>query len=86
MAKLARKPLQIYLHPDQERALRAQAQEQHVSLAELIRRSIDLYLVEQLPPDKDPSLQLIGLGHAGRSDLAQRHDEIVAQQTSSLNE
>lgn len=86
MARLARKPLQIYLHPNQERALRAQAQQQHVSLAELIRRSIDRYLAEQLPPDKDPSLQLIGLGHSGRSDLAESHDEIVAQQARASNE
>jgi Ribbon-helix-helix protein, copG family len=80
MTIAVKKPLQVYLQPDQERVLRVLARREHVSLAELIRRSIDRYVMEVLPPEQDPSLGLIGLGHSGRSDLSTRHDELVAEQ------
>jgi hypothetical protein len=82
MATRARKPLQIYVEADQERVLRAVAERERVSLAELIRRSIDRYLAELLPPEADPSLGLIGLGHSGRPDLSTSHDELVAGQVA----
>jgi hypothetical protein len=77
---LNKKPLQIYLQPEQERALRNLAARYHVSLAELIRRSVDQYLAQSVPPEDDPSLELIGLGSSGRPDLAAAHDELVAHQ------
>lgn len=78
MALRERKPLQVYLDPEQDRALRVLAQRQKVSLAELIRRGVDRYLAEALPPERDPSLKLIGLGSSGRDDLSVRHDEVLA--------
>jgi hypothetical protein len=84
MAGLTKKPLQIYLQPDQERILRALAERERVSVAELIRRSVDRYVRELLPPDEDPSLGLIGLGHSGRPDLSARHDELVAGQAAAV--
>ena len=85
MASLRRrpKPLQIYLQPDQDRVLRAVAEREHVSLAELIRRSIDCYLMDMLPPETDPSLGLIGLGHSQRPDLSISHDELVASEAAA---
>ncbi|TME24937.1 MAG: ribbon-helix-helix protein, CopG family [Chloroflexi bacterium] len=82
MASLRRrpKPLQIYLQPDQDRVLRAVAEREHVSLAELIRRSIDCYLTDILPPETDPSLGLIGLQ---RPDLSISHDELVASEAAA---
>lgn len=85
MQRRIRKPLQIYLDPRQEQALRALAGKQRVSLAELIRRSVDRYLLEVLPPDQDPSLGIIGLGHSGRSDLSLRHDEVIAAQARATH-
>jgi hypothetical protein len=82
MVGLGKKPLQIYLQPDQERILRTLANRERVSLAELIRRSIDRYIVDLLPPEQDPSLGIIGLGHSGRADLSARHDDLVAQQAT----
>jgi hypothetical protein len=82
MATHARKALQVYLEADQERILRALAERERVSLAELIRRSIDCYLAELLPPEADPSLGLVGLGHSGRPDLSTSHDELVARQVA----
>lgn len=82
MAIGQRKPLQIYLRPDQEDALRALAKQRHVSMAELIRRGIDRFLLELVPPEQDPSLELIGLGASGRPDLSEHHDEIVASRST----
>jgi hypothetical protein len=73
MTTLTKQPLQIYLKPAQDQALRALAEREGISLAELIRRSIDKYLAE-LPPEDDPAMDLIGLGRSGRGDLSANHD------------
>jgi hypothetical protein len=82
MARLAKRPLQVYLDPNQERVARAVAQRERISLAELVRRSLDSYLSDLVPPEADPSLGIIGLGHSGRPDLAENHDEVVGDQAA----
>ncbi|MEA3459470.1 MAG: CopG family transcriptional regulator [Chloroflexota bacterium] len=77
MKVLTKKPIQIYLKPTQDRALRALAQREGVPIAELVRRSIDHYLAE-LPVEEDPALQVVGLGRSGRKDLASKHDDYLA--------
>ncbi|MBM4464235.1 MAG: ribbon-helix-helix protein, CopG family [Chloroflexi bacterium] len=77
MRALAKKPIQIYLEPTQDKALRVLAQRKGISLAELIRRTIDHYLAE-LPVEEDPALRVIGLGHSGREDMASKHDDYLA--------
>lgn len=74
MRALTKKPIQIYLEPTQDKALRVLAQRKGTSLAALIRRAIDHYLAE-LPVEEDPALQVIGLGRSGREDLASKHDD-----------
>lgn len=74
------KPLQIYLRPEQDRALRALASRQDTSLAELIRRGVDL-LLSEIPLDDDPALKVVGLGRSGRSDLSAEHDRHLARAT-----
>jgi hypothetical protein len=83
VAGLIKKPLQIYLRVDQERTLRALAEQQGVSLAELIRRSIDGYVQTMLPAEDDPSLGIIALGHSGQPGLAALHDEVVAREAAA---
>ncbi len=78
MTTLTKQPLQIYLKPAQDQALRALAEREGVSLAELIRRSIDKYLAE-LSPEDDPAMDLIGLGQSGRGDLSTNHDRYLAE-------
>jgi len=80
MRALAKKPIQIYLEPVQDKALRALAGREGISLAALIRRTIDHYLAE-LPVDEDPALQVIGLGRSGREDMASKHDDYLAALT-----
>lgn len=77
---MSRKPLQIYLRPEQDQALRALASRRDTSLAELIRNSVDL-LLAGTDPDDDPALKVIGLGRSGRSDLSASHDSYAAQRT-----
>ena len=77
MREATKRPLQIYLEGRQERVLRALAAREHVSLAELIRRSVDRYLEEAVSPEQDPSLGIIGLGRSGRGDLSVEHDAVV---------
>ena len=80
MGALAKKPIQIYLEPVQDRALRGLARKEGISLAALIRRTIDHYLAE-LPVEEDPALQVIGLGRSGREDMASKHDDYLAALT-----
>lgn len=78
MRTMTKKPLQVYLEFDQDQALRSLAQRQQVSIAELIRRSVDLFLAE-LPVEDDPAMRIVGLGHSGIGDLARNHDEYLVE-------
>ena len=73
-----KKPLQIYLRQDQLEALRTVAERRGESIAALVREGVDL-LVEGLPPEEDPLLDLVGLFDSGAGDLAERHDQYLAE-------
>ncbi len=77
MCALTKKPLQVYLDVDQEQALRALAQRLQVPMAELVRRSVSLFLAE-LPVEDDPAMRIVGLG-SGPSDLAEHHDRYLIE-------
>lgn len=78
MTTLTKRPIQVYLEQRQDRALRALSRAQRVSIAELVRRSIDL-LLDELPIEDDPAMKIVGLGHSGIGDLAEKHDEYLAK-------
>ena len=84
MRALVKKPIQIYLEPAQDRSLRALSQREGISLAALIRRTIDHYLAD-LPVEEDPALQVIGLGRSGRGDMSAKHDDYLASFTRGEN-
>lgn len=73
-----KKPLQIYLREDQLEALRTVAERRGESIAALVREGVDL-LLEGLPPEEDPLLDLVGLFDSGAGDLAERHDQYLAE-------
>jgi len=78
MRTLTKRPIQVYLDVDQEEALRALAQRLQVSIAELIRRSVDRFLAE-LPLEDDPAMRIVALGHSGLGDLARNHDKYIIE-------
>ncbi len=78
MKTLRERPLQIYLRPDQDAALRSMAERENVSLAALVRRGID-QMLEQVPVEQDPAMKIIGLGSSGLGDLAENHDKYIVE-------
>jgi hypothetical protein len=75
---LLKKPLQVYLRPEQLDALRALAQRRKVPVAELVRQGVDRLLAE-VPPEEDPLWELVGLFASGLGDLAEHHDAYFAR-------
>lgn len=73
MTALTKKPLQVYLRGDQLDALRALAEKQDVSLAELVRRGVDRLLAE-VPVEDDPLWNIVDLGTSECGNLAMEHD------------
>ncbi len=78
MRALKKKPIQIYLQPDQDRALEIISKNKGISKAAIIRLSLDKYL-EKIPLEDDPALRIIALGKSGKGDLAERHDDYIAR-------
>jgi hypothetical protein len=73
---------QIYLEPEQHRALIDEATKRGVSLAELMRQVVAAHL-EQIPGARSATPEIyrriIGLGGSGKSDVAERHDDYLAE-------
>src|SRR5581483_3622537 len=78
MRKLRERPIQIYLRPDQDAALRVLAKQENVAIAELIRRGVDQVLA-QVPVEQDPLMGIVGLGSSSKHDLAENHDKYLLE-------
>lgn len=78
MRALKKKPIQIYLEPDQDKVLEALSKKRGISKAALIRLSLDTYL-KNIPLEDDPALRIIALGKSGKGDLAEKHDNYIAR-------
>ncbi|SHJ27859.1 CopG family transcriptional regulator [Desulfofundulus thermosubterraneus] len=72
---------QIYLHPDQHRALLNEARRKGISLAELIRQIVSEHLERRggRKAPKEAFLRIIGMGASGRNDVSERHDYYLAE-------
>ena len=84
MAKETKKPLQVYLRSGQLDALRALAKRRGESIAALVRKGVDK-LLDEVPPEEDPLLEVIGLYDSGVGDLSEKHDEYLAQMIEKEN-
>ena len=85
MTKTAKKPLQVYLRTDQLDALRALAKRRGESMAGLIRVGVD-NLLQEVPPEEDPLMEVVGLYDSGFGDLSEKHDEYIAQMIEEENQ
>lgn len=72
---------QIQLTEAQSRSLKKLAEQEDVSVAELIRRSVDSFLqtrhVITEEERKQRLLSVIGIGNSGITDLAENHDKYL---------
>ena len=76
MRALKKKPIQVYIEPDQARALEAMSRSKGISKAAIMRESLAHYLTGT-PVEEDPALGIVGIGKSGRGDLAERHDHYL---------
>ena len=73
-----KRPIQVYLRPEQIDALRDRAERRKVTVGELVRESVDRLLGDELD-DRDPLDGIIGMANSGLGDLAARHDYYLAK-------
>jgi hypothetical protein len=76
MKALKKKPIQIYLEPQQNNVLDVLAKKEGISKAEVIRRSLEKFF-KGIPLEEDPAMGLIGLGGSKKGDLSVRHDQYI---------
>ncbi len=82
MRNLKKKPIQIYIEPQQNYVLEILSEKKGVSKAEIIRESLAKYLNE-LPVEEDPAMALIGLGSSKKRDLSSQHDKYLTRYHNS---
>lgn len=74
---------QIQLPESQVALLKQLAVQQHVSMAELIRKAIDLFTASPeaggLPETRLRALAAAGKFRSGRGDIAEHHDDYLAE-------
>lgn len=74
---------QIQLPEQQVSTLKQLALQQHVSMAELIRRAVELFTASpeagNLQERKQRALAAAGRFHSGHDDIAARHDDYLAK-------
>ena len=75
--------IQVRLTKEQTQALKKMAADQHVSVAELIRRSVDMMIRSSMQGTRDERWQravaIAGPFHSGYSDISVRHDDYLAE-------
>jgi hypothetical protein len=76
MKSLKKKPIQIYIEPQQDHVLEALSKRKGISKAGIIRESLKRFLRE-VPVEEDPAMGLIGLGNSGKRDLSDQHDKYI---------
>jgi len=75
---------QIQLEEEQAALLRRAAADSHVSVAELIRRSVDLYLSSMPHPasrdeQKERAIEAAGRFRSGVTDIGEAHDQYLGE-------
>ena len=88
MTMIIKEPIQVYLPTEQIDALHTLAQEQGITVDELIQQMVAVSLAgtlhEELPQletssERDPLWDIIGIGEADVTDLAENHDKYLIE-------
>jgi hypothetical protein len=82
MRNLKKKPIQIYLEPQQDNVLEVLAKKRGLSKAEIVRLSLEKFF-KDLPIEEDPAMGLIGLGGSKKGDLSVQHDKYLLKYAKS---
>ena len=72
---------QVYLSEDQHAALQRAAERDGVSMTEQLRRLLDRHLLAKgADParDREAYFSFVGIGETGAVDVAERHDDYLA--------
>jgi hypothetical protein len=73
---------QIQLTEEQAKAIKRIAHSRHLSVAELIRRAIDVMVKSSSVADPEEKLkraiEIVGKFRSGKHDIAKRHDKYLA--------
>lgn len=72
---------QVQLTDKQIEAIKGLAAKREVSMAEIIRMSVDSFIQKEniLPQQKKRALSVVGKFRSGLNDLAQNHDKYLAE-------
>ena len=74
---------QVQLTEEQANLLKKIASERHISIAELVRRSVDIFIHSRPYIDMEErrrrALAAAGCFHSGVSDLSTNHDKYLAE-------
>jgi hypothetical protein len=54
-------------------------------MAGLIRLGVDK-LLQEVPPEEDPLLEVVGIYDSGIGDLSEKHDEYIVQMIEEENQ
>ena len=72
---------QIQLTEGQAEALKKLASQKKVSVAEIVRRGVDIVLTQELVRDpkeiRRRAMEAVGLFRSGKSDVSVRHDDYL---------
>ncbi len=82
---MKKRPIQVYLRRDQLDSLRSLSRRRGESIAGLVREGVDR-LLEDLPPEEDPLLEIIALYDSGVGDLAEKHDDYLTGMIQGENQ
>lgn len=74
---------QVQLSPAQAEAVKRYAAEQGISMAEVVRRSLEEYLNHPRRPTPEElrrrAMRISGIAKGGPSDIAERHDDYLSE-------
>mgnify|MGYP001591469220 FL=1 len=74
--------IQIQITEEQAKAVKRIAPARHVSVAELIRRAVDIMVKSSLVADPEERLkraiEVVGKFRSGKHDIAKKHDNYLA--------